>query len=56
MYSKLNKAQMKELVRDNNDLGGTPIKNLPQWNLNDQKINRGPEMVRRRMHQIRNRF
>ena len=35
MYSKLNKAQMKELVRDNNDLGGTPIKNLPQWNLND---------------------
>ena len=35
MYSKLNKAQMKKLVRDNNDLGGTPIKNLPQWNLND---------------------
>ena len=35
MYSKLNKAQTKELVRDNNDLGGTPIKNLPQWNLND---------------------
>ena len=35
MYSKLNKAQMKELVRDNNDLGGAPIENLPQWNLDD---------------------
>ena len=35
MYSKLNNPLIKELIRDNNDLGGNPIKNLPQWNLND---------------------
>jgi oligoendopeptidase F len=35
MNSKLTNPHVKELVRDINDRGASPIENLPQWNLND---------------------